>query len=230
MDCFAKHAVSHLSPVVKKSLLWRFEMLCVTWHISQIWFQKVKLHTWVLGCSALNLKSVNTNVVNIAINQHQFNPRHTEHCFGRYACNSYVLLYYSIPSGTSQELKDLLLKLLKRNAKERIEFGKCKCTAKAFLLPKWSKKNEFSSKFYYQMHTQHEEHGLYFCSLSAHMYLPFITAMLTLFLVLCLNRVRLTQGELVIIHITVGLWCHIFKYLEYACIWTFWFFMTKAPI
>jgi len=31
---------------------------------------------------------------------------------------------YSIPSGTSPELKDLLLKLLKRNAKERINFGK----------------------------------------------------------------------------------------------------------
>ena len=35
----------------------------------------------------------------------------------------YMLSFCSIPAGTSPEMKDLLLKLLKRNAKDRIEFG-----------------------------------------------------------------------------------------------------------
>ena len=35
-----------------------------------------------------------------------------------------ILSCYSIPAGTSPEMKDLLMKLLKRNAKDRIDFGK----------------------------------------------------------------------------------------------------------
>ena len=35
-----------------------------------------------------------------------------------------IFSYYSIPAGTSPEMKDLLMKLLKRNAKDRIDFGK----------------------------------------------------------------------------------------------------------
>lgn len=36
----------------------------------------------------------------------------------------YISFLNSIPKDTSPELKDLLLKMLKRNAKDRIEFGK----------------------------------------------------------------------------------------------------------
>lgn len=36
----------------------------------------------------------------------------------------YISFLNSIPKDTSPELRDLLLKMLKRNAKDRIEFGK----------------------------------------------------------------------------------------------------------
>ncbi len=37
--------------------------------------------------------------------------------------NNLFFVINSIPSGTSPELRDLLMKLLKRNAKDRMEFG-----------------------------------------------------------------------------------------------------------
>ena len=41
---------------------------------------------------------------------------------------------YSIPAGTSPEMKDLLMKLLKRNAKDRIDFGKITYIACSLIL------------------------------------------------------------------------------------------------
>ena len=35
-----------------------------------------------------------------------------------------ALVIHSIPSGTSRDIRHLLMRLLKRNAKERMEFGK----------------------------------------------------------------------------------------------------------
>lgn len=43
-----------------------------------------------------------------------------------YACTFLFSFLNSIPKDTSPELRDLMLKMLKRNAKDRIEFGKFK--------------------------------------------------------------------------------------------------------
>lgn len=42
---------------------------------------------------------------------------------------SFSFFFNSIPKDTSPELRDLLLKMLKRNAKDRIEFGKLERTS-----------------------------------------------------------------------------------------------------